>query len=333
MPFSSNKDLTRGALLCALSVIIFSSFPIPVIGNILSAFSSIPFILIAYKNNLKFSIISILVSTLLVSQLFGPAGAVIFLCFFSATGVVLGSILKRDLGPAMNIFITSMFSVVFFWMSISLLTNLSNIRFPIQEINTTFEAQLQANKSKALSTVKSETDKKKMEEFYNEFFKKISLYIKNFHPSLFIFACVITTILNYAMAVLIFFKYFHIRIRPFNQYRFSWLFSIPFILGLVFYEFCSISLGASLSNHPEGIMGSFFFISLNIIASSAIFFFFQGIAIFDYFLIKKKVLLFFRILIYISVFMIPPVIAFSVMLGIFDPWFDFRKLDKGEKEI
>lgn len=333
MPFSKNKELTRGALLCALSVIIFSSFPIPLIGNILSAFSAIPFILIAYKNNLKFSIVSILVSTLLVSQLFGPAGAIIFLCFFSVIGVILGTVLKKGIEPALTIFITSIFSVIFFWASISLITNLSDIRFPIQEINNTFEAQLQASKAKALSTIKSDSDKKKLEEFYKDFFAKIPLYIKNFLPSLFIFTCTITTILNYALASLIFFKYFKIRIKPFHQYRFSWLFGIPVILSLVFYEFCSISFNASLSNHPDGVLGTLFFISLNVIATTAIFFFFQGIAITDHFLTKKNVLLFFRIIIYISVFMIPPAIAFLVMLGIFDPWFDFRKLDNHEKEI
>ena len=114
MTFSNNKELTQGALLCALSVIIFSCFPIPFIGNLLSAFSAVPFILIAYKFGIKFTLISILSTSLIVSQIFGPAGTILFICFFALTGGILGALIKITKNPGETILLASLSSVFFF---------------------------------------------------------------------------------------------------------------------------------------------------------------------------------------------------------------------------
>jgi len=214
---------------------------------------------------------------------------------------------------------------------LQIISNISDIRFPVQELNTTFKAQIEAGKAKSLAELKNEEDKEKLNKIYSDFSNNFSLMLKNFYPSLFILASIITTVINYALSIFFFYHIYGIKLYSFNKYRLSWYYGIPIIIAIILYEFCVINFDASLSTPPEGYYGTLYFIVINIIASGSIFFIFQGIAVSDYFLSSKNVISFFRIIIYIASFMIPPAMAFLLMLGIFDPWFDFRKLDKQEE--
>ncbi len=81
-------------------------------------------------------------------------------------------------------------------------------------------------------------------------------------------------------------------------------------------------------------VGIFKYIGYNIILLTASVYLVQGLTIISYFFSKFNINIFLRILGYVLIFIFSnPFIIFIVLTGIFDMWFNFRKIDTNKKEV
>ena len=81
-------------------------------------------------------------------------------------------------------------------------------------------------------------------------------------------------------------------------------------------------------------VGIFKFIGYNIILLASSVYLIQGLTIISYFFGKFNINVFLRILGYAVIFIFSnPLIIFIILTGIFDMWFNFRKIDTNKKEV
>ena len=81
-------------------------------------------------------------------------------------------------------------------------------------------------------------------------------------------------------------------------------------------------------------IGIFKYIGYNIILLSSSVYLVQGLTIISFFFNKLNINIFLRILGYIIIFVFSnPIIIFIIMTGIFDMWFDFRKIETNKKGV
>ncbi|MHB1703865.1 MAG: DUF2232 domain-containing protein [bacterium] len=81
-------------------------------------------------------------------------------------------------------------------------------------------------------------------------------------------------------------------------------------------------------------VGIFKFIGYNIILLASSVYLIQGLIIISYFFGKFNINVFLRILGYAVIFIFSnPLIIFIILTGIFDMWFNFRKIDTNKKEV
>ena len=81
-------------------------------------------------------------------------------------------------------------------------------------------------------------------------------------------------------------------------------------------------------------VGIFKFIGYNIILLASSVYLIQGLTIISYFFGKFNINVFLRILGYAVIFIFSnPLIIFIILTGIFDMWFNFRKIDNNKKEV
>lgn len=91
----NTRRLTEGAiLLAAFAVILLISFYAPVIGVVASLFLPLPFMLFAAKNDWKSTIVFV-VSSLLLSLVFGSILSLPLTLASSTTGAVMGLQINR----------------------------------------------------------------------------------------------------------------------------------------------------------------------------------------------------------------------------------------------
>jgi uncharacterized protein YybS (DUF2232 family) len=112
--------------------------------------------------------------------------------------------------------------------------------------------------------------------------------------------------------------------------------------GLFFPEFGALNLWKAPEVLVWGVIacGLMFFIpetSLKLIGLNGIIlfmmiYFLQGVAIVSYFFDKKRLPLFVRVFLYSLIALQQLVLLFTIILGLFDVWFNFRKLDKQKTE-
>jgi len=90
------RALTEGALMAALSVVLYLVGQVPPLSIILPLLSPIPITWVGVQNGAGAAVQSAMVSTLVCFLLLGPVGAYIYVVPFGAIGVICGALLHME---------------------------------------------------------------------------------------------------------------------------------------------------------------------------------------------------------------------------------------------
>ena len=301
------KDIARSFFFLAIFFVIATT--IPIIGFFATIFFPLPIIFYSLKNGKNFGMLVFFMGLVLITFFYGSSFDTLFFLSFILIGYFLSELLKRNLSIEKTIILTTTSSLLIVVLILVVYSNLNHTS--IKELFTTYIANI-----------------------LNLFFEQYSKMETNGQH--------LTIIQNYIDI----FKYFFLYLSPsFATISFATISITEFLLirwmlnkkKLFFPDFGELKNWKTHHILVWGIIASivltmFFKTKVSIFALNAtiifsFIYFLQGIAIIAFYFDKKKVPLFFRFFIY-SVILIQQFLILAIAIfGIFDVWFNFRKIE------
>ena len=307
------KSIVEGAFLSAITVILFlASLYIPLFGTLISFLCPLPIIILCLRHNIKIAFLSLVIAFFLVSMLAGPFQGLIGMLGFGTLGIALGVAIKRKYSLLEILLIGSITSFIskIFLMLIGLwLMDVNPLLMGLEQIDQSINQSLSFYGNMGLNP-------EQIADLKDSLLQSVEL-IKIAFPAMLVVASVFDTLINYWVAgkILRRFGYHLAPFVPFYKWRASKSFFWSYLFGLV------ILLVNTKYNLP--VLGR---IGINIQLLFSIIFLITGLAVVSFILRHYKVKSFLCWIIYIIIF-IQPVFSLAVTwVGIFDVWFDFRKL-------
>ncbi|MDD2717001.1 MAG: DUF2232 domain-containing protein [Candidatus Wallbacteria bacterium] len=366
---SEKNEMLEGALYCALSFILFGSLLIfQTAGQVISIFSSLPMLLAAYRTPFKTAVMSLLASTFLVC-LASPANSITYFTFYGLSGFLIGLFARKKFNPAGTIFFATFSCLAIFLIVILFLGgftgSLPDGKFRQEALQVIDKLELDLLRDLEKSGKSVDEQKVALERFV----QVLKIMFQIFYPSIFVFSASCFALIYYLLGQYLLLSYFRSEIVPFSLYSLPWKYIFVFIFSLGFYEAYTYLNHTNLMDMPDSTGGNLLRYSLNILISSLIFYYFQGLAIVNNYFERIKVfgLLALMVFLFLSLILtfilhnpllalplaflfselirrsrstsmaivvvfvysvlIPPFLLFLTLLGIFDSWFDFRKLE------
>jgi uncharacterized protein YybS (DUF2232 family) len=307
------KSIVEGAFLSAITVILFlASLYIPLFGTLISFLCPLPIIILCLRHNIKIAFLSLLIAFFLVSMLAGPFQGLIGMLGFGTLGIALGVAIKRKLSLLEILLIGSITSFIskIFLMLIGLwLMDVNPLLLGLEQIDQSINQSLSFYGNMGLNP-------EQIADLKDSLLQSVEL-IKIAFPAMLVVASVFDTLINYWVAgkILRRFGYYLAPFVPFYKWRASKSFFWSYLFGLL--------ILLVNTRYNLAVLGR---IGVNIQLLFSIIFLITGLAVVSFILRHYKVKPFLCWIIYIIIF-IQPVFSLTVTwVGIFDVWFDFRKL-------
>ncbi|MDD5089725.1 MAG: DUF2232 domain-containing protein [Candidatus Wallbacteria bacterium] len=318
---SGKRELIEGALLSALSFILFSTYIIPVLGGFTSLLSSLPILITAFRSNLKTATLCLLVSTLLVSQFLTIYMGIVFFSFYGTGGLIIGFLLRFKLNPSRVILAATFLSLIIFVLTLFIMTSSFGVEFPVSQLQDRFLSGIDEVKNSTIAALKqqntAEADRKII--LYESSFENIRLYVRIFMPSLFVFASACFAAFYYFLGQLALKFYVGARVEPISSFALPWKFVLFVLAGLLLVMF------HRTGNGPDTGSRTLLDIALNILVTGVIFYFFQGIAVIGGAMERNSIPFSLVMLVFLFACVFPPLLLLLAFLGIMDSWINVRK--------
>lgn len=307
------KSIVEGAFLAAITAILFIiSIYIPLLGTLVSFLCPLPIIILYLRHSLKFTIISIFVSGVLVSIIAGPLQGLMVLLGFGILGVTLGYAIKKELSSNEIILLGSIASlsskIIIILIGIWFL-DINPLIFDVDQIDRIITQSLNFYQSIGLTGEQLDFLKESLTQTLNIF--------RIVFPAMLILASIFDVFINYIVArvVLKRFGYNLPGFSSFSNWRAPKSFFWSYFLGIILI-FLGVKYNIALLNK----------IGLNVQIFFTIAFFVCGLSLVVFLLERYKVKSFVKWIIYIMICIQPIFSQVATWIGILDVWIDFRKL-------
>ncbi|MCR5177109.1 MAG: YybS family protein [Anaerovibrio sp.] len=305
------KSMTESGLLAAITIITaLIGVYLPVLGTVAILIWPLPILILEVRHGMKWTLLSILASGIIMSILIEPLAAVRMVIGFAPPAIALGYGFRNNLPASKNLMLSLMAAVVAMLLAMGILfsvTGINPFNMQVDMLKESFEATMSAYEAMGIPAEQVADSKSQFEVA----FSMITLLM----PLVIICSGLITTWINFAIGGKVLRRLGHpVRSLPdFEEWR------LPKLI-IYFFAFSLIGLYWGSAKNIDIL----YQISLNVNILTTFAGFIQGIAIMSYFL-HHKISRWVFWLIVAFIFLNGLIAQLVAFVGLFDMLFDYRK--------
>lgn len=308
--------MVEAGILAAVAIVMaLISMYVPVLGTFVNFIWPLPIIICGCRHGFKWSIMTLLVATIVIAMIINPINAFFLCAIFGLLGLILGECMRRHLPPLQMMLYGSVGAIIALLINIVLSFVVLGIN-PIEMMFTSFHESLGQLAAYYRANGMSEADIKTAVSSFEEMLKMMKIIM----PGAFLLCAPIMAFINYLAAKKILNKLG----ESFEDFPAFTMLTVP---GWMLWPF-TLSLFAVTYFYKTDVNSWMYILSVNIQTVCSFAFVFQGIVLLYWFVEKKgkprwwaNVALFFM-------FLIPLFSQIMVYVGLFDIVVDFRKIRK-----
>ncbi|AKL97349.1 hypothetical protein CACET_c39230 [Clostridium aceticum] len=305
--FSNKKAFIEAALMVTITCFfVISTLYIPFLSVLLFVLP-VPFMILSCKYSTSYTVISLVVASLLIGLLTGMLYTVFIFVIIAPIALVMGHYMKYEKNPFQVIGVGTAASVFSIFLIIQIISMISGIHI-IEEmgrmIGEVLDHQVEMLRAVNVSSVD-------IHEAINYFMMIL--------PGLIIIQSIIGAFINYYLAVAIMNR---LKFSPYKLDGFEG-FKLPGNIVLGSFIIFLLSL---MTRYIEGIDHNSLIANATLIF--VVVFFLQGISFMNYVLKKRNFPKFLRIFILILLIFVSPLMTLVAMIGLLDAMIDMRRIRK-----
>lgn len=286
---------------------------VPVLGVFVNFLWPLPIVICGCRHGLKWSIMTLLVATIIIAMLMSPINAFFLAAIFGLLGLILGECMRRHLSPMKLMLYGSVGGIIALVLNIVL----SFLVLGIDSINmmfTSFDESLVQLAEYYREHGMSEADIKTSIDSYKEMFRMMRIIM----PGAFFLCAPVMAFVNYIAAKKILVKLG----ESFENFPDFVLLKVP---KWVLWPYC-ISLLAVTYFYQTDQSSWMYNVSVNVQTVCSFVLVFQGIVLLYWFVDTRKKPRWWANIGMLLLFAIPIFSQIMVYVGAFDLVFDFRKI-------
>lgn len=286
---------------------------VPVLGVFVNFLWPLPIVICGCRHGLKWSIMTLLVATIIIAMLMSPINAFFLAAIFGLLGLILGECMRRHLSPMKLMLYGSVGGIIALVLNIVLSFLVLGID-PINMMFTSFDESLVQLAEYYREHGMSETDIKTSIDSYKEMFRMMRIIM----PGAFFLCAPVMAFVNYIAAKKILVKLG----ESFENFPDFVLLKVP---KWVLWPYC-ISLLAVTYFYQTDQSSWMYNVSVNVQTVCSFVLVFQGIVLLYWFVDTRKKPRWWANIGMLLLFAIPIFSQIMVYVGAFDLVFDFRKI-------
>jgi uncharacterized protein YybS (DUF2232 family) len=313
---NSTRALVESGILTAVAIIlVFAGMYVPLVSLVASFLWPLPITFIYLRNNIKYAVISLVVTGIITAMFSNPFNAIYIVMIFGITSIVLGYCIKTKKSATITILymsVTYFISIVAFFYGSKM--------FVQGDILTQFKTVMQQAIETTKNTYLSMGIPKEQIDNMLKQIPSIDTMIMLI-PGTLVGASIVISFITYWAAGNLFkrFGYNLNRVKPFSE----WYMPMPVAMSLIVLTF----LGYILTTRGVRLGEALFFNSASIFRLA---FTLIGLCSASYFLKKRGMSKPISVMILIFA-VVTPIATLLQFLGIIDYAIDLRKLDRSRK--
>lgn len=286
---------------------------VPVLGVFVNFLWPLPIVICGCRHGLKWSIMTLLVATIIIAMLMSPINAFFLAAIFGLLGLILGECMRRHLSPMKLMLYGSVGGIIALVLNIVLSFLVLGID-PINMMFTSFDESLVQLAEYYREHGMSEADIKTSIDSYKEMFRMMRIIM----PGAFFLCAPVMAFVNYIAAKKILVKLG----ESFEDFPAFILLKVP---KWVLWPYC-ISLLAVTYFYQTDQSSWMYNVSVNVQTVCSFVLVFQGIVLLYWFVDTRKKPRWWANIGMLLLFAIPIFSQIMVYVGAFDLVFDFRKI-------
>lgn len=286
---------------------------VPVLGVFVNFLWPLPIVICGCRHGLKWSIMTLLVATIIIAMLMSPINAFFLAAIFGLLGLILGECMRRHLSPMKLMLYGSVGGIIALVLNIVLSFFVLGID-PINMMFTSFDESLVQLAEYYREHGMSEADIKTSIDSYKEMFRMMRIIM----PGAFFLCAPVMAFVNYIAAKKILVKLG----ESFENFPDFVLLKVP---KWVLWPYC-ISLLAVTYFYQTDQSSWMYNVSVNVQTVCSFVLVFQGIVLLYWFVDTRKKPRWWANIGMLLLFAIPIFSQIMVYVGAFDLVFDFRKI-------
>ncbi len=286
---------------------------VPVLGVFVNFLWPLPIVICGCRHGLKWSIMTLLVATIIIAMIMSPINAFFLAAIFGLLGLILGECMRRHLSPMKLMLYGSAGGIIALVLNIVLSFLVLGID-PINMMFTSFDESLVQLAEYYREHGMSEADIKTSIDSYKEMFRMMRIIM----PGAFFLCAPVMAFVNYIAAKKILVKLG----ESFEDFPDFILLKVP---KWILWPYC-ISLLAVTYFYQTNQSSWMYNVSVNVQTVCSFALVFQGIVLLYWFVDAKKKPRWWANIGTLVLFTIPIFSQIMVYVGAFDLVFDFRKI-------
>lgn len=318
----SVRALTEGALMAAMAAVLgIIGIYIPVLAFVTGLFWSIPIILLVMRHSIKVGLMGLVVAGTLISFVAGPVQALLLVVNLGGMAIAYGCCFKKKQPPIKTLLIGTVIAALSTAATVILSSFVANL--PITHMISQFKGVV--DEAFDMYRQMGVLDKILPEGMTPDQYKEqIYKMIETLLPGAFVAGSMGAALINYLIArkILKRLKYRIPEMPPFSNWHFPWyiVWGVIAALGLLL-------LGKYLQNQIMVLAGQ------NILYIYYPLLLISGLSVAVYYWKAYQPSGALKILIIFGVIMFINVVFFMILVvGLFDPLFDYRRFARGNKD-
>ena len=306
--------MVQAGILAAVAIVMaVISMYVPVLGAFVNFVWPLPIIICGCRHGLKWSIMTLLVATIIIAMIISPVNAFFLAAIFGLLGLILGECMRRHLPPMKMMFYGSIGAVIALILNIVLSFWVLGMN-PIDMMFSSFHESLGQLAMYYREHGMSEVEIKKIVAEYEELLRMMKIIM----PGAFLLCAPLMAFVNYVAAKKILTKLG----ETFEAFPPFTMLTIP---GWVLWPY-GLSLLAVTYYYQTDQSSWMYLLSVNIQTVCSFLFVFQGIVLLYWFIDKHRKPRWWANVGLVLMFAVPIFSQIMVYVGAFDVVFDFRKI-------
>lgn len=306
--------MVQAGILAAVAIVMaLISMYVPVLGAFVNFVWPLPIIICGCRHGLKWSIMTLLVATIIIAMIISPVNAFFLAAIFGLLGLILGECMRRHLPPMKMMFYGSIGAVIALILNIVLSFWVLGMN-PIDMMFSSFHESLGQLAMYYREHGMSEVEIKKIVAEYEELLRMMKIIM----PGAFLLCAPLMAFVNYMAAKKILTKLG----ETFEAFPPFTMLTIP---GWVLWPY-GLSLLAVTYYYQTDQSSWMYLLSVNIQTVCSFLFVFQGIVLLYWFIDKHRKPRWWANVGLVLMFAVPIFSQIMVYVGAFDVVFDFRKI-------
>ena len=306
--------MVEAGILAAVAIVMaLVSMYIPVIGAFVNFVWPLPIIICGMRNGFKWSLMSLIVATIIIGIIISPLQAFFLMAIFGLLGLIMGECMRRKMPPMKLMLYSSCGAVLALIINIALSFVVLGIN-PVEMMFTSFHQSLGELAAYYRESGMSEAEIKQITDGYADMLAMMKVIM----PGAFLISAPILALANYAAAKKILTKLG----ESFESFPPFVNLQVP---GWVLWPY-GISLLAVTYFYNTDRASWLYHLSVNVQTVCSFALVFQGIVLIYWFVKSKNKPLWWANVATVLLFLVPIFSQVMVYVGAFDMVFDFRKI-------